>query len=36
LGEEPKKEEGKCGDVAGKAAAWCAEALLKQFTNHTA
>lgn len=28
--------EGKCGDVVGKAAAWCAEALLKQFTNYKA
>lgn len=30
------KVEGKCGDVVGKAAAWCAEALLKQFTNYKA
>ncbi len=26
------KVESKCGDVVGKAASWCAEALLKQFT----
>jgi hypothetical protein len=30
------KVEGKCGDVVGKAAAWCAEALLKQFSNYSA
>jgi hypothetical protein len=30
------KVDGKCGDVVGKAAAWCAEALLKQFTNYKA
>ena len=29
-----KKVDGKCGDVVGKAAAWCAEALLRQFTNY--
>ncbi|RPI09731.1 MAG: C_GCAxxG_C_C family protein [Acidobacteriales bacterium] len=30
------KVGGKCADVVGKAAAWCAEALLKQFTNYKA
>jgi hypothetical protein len=30
------KVEAKCGDVVGKAAAWGAEALLKQFTNYKA
>ena len=30
------KVEAKCGDVVGKAAAWCTEALLKQFTNYRA
>ncbi|HSW48950.1 MAG TPA: C-GCAxxG-C-C family protein [Bryobacteraceae bacterium] len=30
------KVEGKCADVVGKAASWCAEALLKQFSNYSA
>ncbi len=30
------KVEGKCGNVVGKAAAWEAEVLLKQFTNYKA
>ncbi len=30
------KVDGKCGDVVGKAAAWGAETLLKQFTNYKA
>jgi hypothetical protein len=30
------KVEGKCADVVGKAASWCAEALLKQFTDYKA
>jgi hypothetical protein len=30
------KVDGKCADVVGKSAAWCAEALLKQFTDYKA
>jgi hypothetical protein len=30
------KVQGKCGEVVGKAAAWCAEALLKQFSGYSA
>ncbi|MFB3777943.1 MAG: C-GCAxxG-C-C family (seleno)protein [Bryobacteraceae bacterium] len=30
------KVDGKCAEVVGKASSWCAEALLKQFSNYSA